>query len=200
VAQLAVPAKARQELQHAEKAIKLSKVAEAKRFLQNALARWPRFADALMLRALIERDQHSLELALADAENAVAYDPNYGKAYIVLGSIYTNLNRCGDAVRSVDHGIEIAPTYWQGHYEMSRALLCTGDFSGALLHANKASAMGSNRYPAVHLMKGYAYLGLKNDTAAKTELETYINLEPNDEARSRAKQILAQLHDPVAQH
>ena len=192
-AQLAVPPNARREYQKAQVAVNKGKWDIASQRLQKALILWPKYAEALVLRALIERDQHSSQLAIADAEKAVEYDPNYGRAYAVLGASYTDANRWDDAVRTLDHGIAVAPTYWQGYYELSRVLLLKGDSLAALRQAEKASSLVPTEFPVLHLIKGYAYLGLKNQLAARTELETYIKLKPTGQPAAKAKDILNQL-------
>ena len=197
-AQLAVPGRARLELQKAEKAFRRGKFSDANRLIEKALTVWPRFAEAITLRALLERGQHSSELAMTDAQRAIEVDPNYPKAYAILGAVFTDINRSDDAIRTLDHAIAIAPNYWPSYYEMSRAFLLKGDFTTTLRQAEKASALVRGEYPPLHLVKGYAYLGLKNEHAAQTELETYIKLEPNTALADRAKQALAQLSSAPA--
>ena len=101
-AQLAVPKKARREYEKAEDAAEKNKWAEANQCLQRALLIWPKFAEALVLRAIIERNGYSSEQAITDAEKAVESDPSYGKAYVVLGAAYTDeaLGRRGSRTRS----------------------------------------------------------------------------------------------------
>jgi len=192
-AQLMVPSKARHELDKAEDAVRKKKWGDAFRSIEKALTIWPRYAEALILRALIERNQHSPGLALTDAEKAIDYDPNYGKAYLVLGCVYNDLNRFDDAISTLDHGITIAPDNWQGYYEMGRAMLSKGNFDGALRQVDKGSALAHSDYPPIHLVKGFAYLGLKNQSAALVELEAYLKLAPNTETASHVKQVLNQL-------
>jgi tetratricopeptide (TPR) repeat protein len=196
-AQLAVPKKARREYEKAEDAAQKNKWAEANQCLQRALVIWPKFAEALVLRAIIERNAYSSAQAITDAEKAVESDPTYGKAYVVLGAAYTDVNRWDDAVRALDHGVRIAPDYWQGYYEMSRTLLLKRDFAGALQQAQKASDVGHTNFAMLHLIKGYAYLGLSNQPAARTELETYVKLEPKSDASLRVRTILERMSNPA---
>jgi tetratricopeptide (TPR) repeat protein len=198
-AQLAVPSKARREYEKAEDAAQKNKWGEANQCLQRALVIWPKFAEALVLRAIIERNGYSSEQAIADAEKAVESDPSYGKAYVVLGAAYTDVNRWDDAVRTLDHGVRIAPDYWQGYYEMSRTLLLKRDFTGALQQAQKASDVGHTNFAMLHLIKGYAYLGLSNQPAARTELETYVKLEPKSDASLRVRTILERMSNPATE-
>jgi tetratricopeptide (TPR) repeat protein len=197
-AQLAVPKKARREYEKAEDAAQKNKWAEANQCLQRALVIWPKFAEALVLRAIIERNAYSTEQAITDAEKAVESDPSYGKAYVVLGAAYTDVNRWDDAVRALDHGERIAPDYWQGYYEMSRTLLLRQDFTGALQQAQKASDLGHTNFSMLHLIKGYAYLGLSNQPAARTELEAYVKLEPKSDAALRVRMILERMSNPAS--
>lgn len=192
-AQLAVPAKARRDLEKAQDALHKKKLSDATRFIQRALVAWPHYAEALLLRAVMERQANTPQLAAADAEQAVGYDPNYPVAYFVLGSVYNDLDRSDDAIRTLDHGIAIGPTYWQGYYEMSRALLRKGDFQAALRQAEHSSSLAPKEFASVHLVKGYAYLGMNNSSAARTELETYIKMKPNVETAARAKAVLDQI-------
>jgi tetratricopeptide (TPR) repeat protein len=198
-AQLAVPGKARREYEKAEEAAQKNKWAEANQCLQRALVIWPKFAEALVLRAIIERNAYSSQQAITDAEKAVESDPSYGKAYVVLGAVYTDVNRWDDAVRALDHGVRIAPDYWQGYYEMSRTLLLKQDFTGALQQAQKASDVGHTNFAMLHLIKGYAYLGLSNQPAARTELETYVKLEPKSDASLRVRTILERMSNPATE-
>lgn len=192
-AQLAVPAKARRDLEKAQDALHKKKLSDATRLIQRALVVWPHYAEALLLRAVMERQANSPQLAAADAEQAVGDDPNYPVAYFVLGSVYNDLDRSDDAIRTLDHGIAIGPTFWQGYYEMSRALLRKGDFPAALRQAEHSSSLAPKEFASIHLVKGYAYLGMNNSTAARTELETYIKMKPDVENAVRAKAVLAQI-------
>lgn len=197
-AQLKVPNKARNELQKAWSAIEHKKLAEAARYLERALTFWPRYSQALTLRARLELQDNSKELARADAEKAVEYDPNDGAAYIALGSAYTALHQFDDAVRTLDHGIALTPTAWEGYYEMSRALLGKGQWAEALRHAEKASNLGPRNNPGPHLEKAYAYFELNNKSAASTELEAFRNLKGDGPVSPGTRHVLDELESSLA--
>jgi tetratricopeptide (TPR) repeat protein len=192
-AQLAVPPKARRDLEKAQDALHRKRLSDATRLIQRALVVWPHYAEALLLRAVMERQANSPQLAAADAEQAVGYDPNFPPAYFVLGSVYNDLDRSDDAIRTLDHGIAIGPTYWQGYYEMSRALLRKGEFPAALRQAEHSSSLAPKEFATIHLVKGYAYLGMNNPSAARPELETYVKMKPDTQPAIRAKAVLAEM-------
>jgi tetratricopeptide (TPR) repeat protein len=193
-AQLKVPEKARNLLQKARDALSKSKLVDAARYVEKALSVFPRYAEALTLRGVLELQDNQHEQARADAEQAIEYDPNYGKAYIVLGSAYVCLQQIDQAIRTLDRGIAITPDSWQGYYEMSRALMAKGDFSAGLRQAEKASALTPRNFPALHVLKADAYIGLKNHVAAGTELEAYLKEEPEGQYSLQVKRTLDQIH------
>ncbi|HXW89433.1 MAG TPA: carboxypeptidase regulatory-like domain-containing protein [Terriglobales bacterium] len=194
VAQLAVPSNARREFQKAEDSLHRKKLVEAANHIEHALSFWPRYAQALVFRAVLELNQDAPKLAQVDAEKAVEYDPSYGKAFIVLGSSYNRLQRWDDAIRTLNRGIAIAPADWPGYYELSRALLAKRNFADALRQAEKASTLIATNYPPLHLLKGYAYLGLGNEAAASQELEVCLKLDPNGTIAPTVRKTLDQLH------
>lgn len=189
--ELTIPAKARDAMRKATDALKKNKLVEAAHFAERALFLCPKFPEALGLRAMLEsQDAHSMQQAKADAENAVEYDPNYGVAYVVLGSIYNFLQQFDDATRALDRGISLRPTDWQGYYEMSIALIAKGDYAGGLHQAEQASKLDSQRCAELHLLKAYAYIGLKNRSAATVELETLRGLDSQNRYLAEAEQAL----------
>jgi tetratricopeptide (TPR) repeat protein len=187
--ELTIPSKARDALRRALAAIKKHNLEDAARFAEKALTYCPKFAEALALRAMLE-SQHtnSMQQAKADAENAVKYDSNYGIGYVVLGSIYNYYKQFDDAERTLDRGIALTPAEWQGYYEMSIALMGKGDFVGALHEAERASKLNSQNFPDLHLVKAYAYIGLKNRSAATSELEAVRGLDSQNHCLAEAEQ------------
>jgi len=67
-----------------------------------------------------------------------------------------------------------------------------------LQQAQKASDVGHANFAMLHLIKGYAYLGLSNQPAARTELEAYVKLEPKSDAALRVRTTLEKMSNPAA--
>ena len=177
VGQFAVPEKARSQLYKAWNAVNKNKLDDATHYVEKALSFCPHFAEALTLRAILEtQDANSIGQAQADAEKAIEYDPNYGGAYIVLGTIYSFYHQYNDAIRTLDRGIALLPNISVGYFEMGIALVGKGDFAGGLRQAQKASSLDT-AYPYLHLLKAYAYEGLKDQAASNAELEVFRRLQ-----------------------
>ena len=191
-AQLRVPEKARNALQKARNAATKKNTADAARYVDKALQLYPLYAEALAMRAVLEREKDP-ETALLDAKKAVEYDPNDGMGYVALGSVYTALSRFDEAVRSLDHAIALMPASWQGYYEMSRALAGKRDYIEALRHLERACSLAPKSYPFFHLSKAVIFLGLSNGSAALVELQGYLREDPNGEKAVEARRIVDKL-------
>jgi len=191
-AQLRVPEKARNAFQKALDAAKKNNTADVARYVEKALQLYPLYADALSMRAVLERDKEP-ETALVDAKKAVEYDPNSGPAYVALGSVYNALAKFDEAVHSLDHAIVLIPASWQGYYEMSRALAGKRDYTAALRHIERACGLAPKSYPFFHLSKAVIFIGLSNSSAAIAELQSYLREDPNGEKAVEARRIVDKL-------
>jgi tetratricopeptide (TPR) repeat protein len=197
--QLGAPDKARNALQKAVESWRRNKLSDADPFADRALAAYPHYAVALTLRGILKAESDPRQ-ACEYLQKAIAYDPNYGPAYIALGSAYNRLGQFDDAARALDHGIAIAPTLWQGYYELSVASLGKGDFRAALRLVEKASSLVPTKFPPMHLVKGYALVGLHDKPAATAELTTFLMEAPDDPLASGARHIVEKLTSPSAGH
>jgi len=192
VNQPGAPDKARNARQKAVEAWRRNKLSDADAYADKALAAYPRHAVALTLRGILKAESDPRQ-ACEYLQTAIAYDPNYGPAYITLGSAYNRLGQFDDAARTLDRGIALAPTLWQGYYELSVASLGKGDFKAALRLAEKASSLVPSEFPPMHLVKAYAFVGLQDKPAATAELTTFLIAAPDDPLTSRARHIVEEL-------
>ncbi len=187
VYRLAVPEKARSLYKKARKALKVNDRVAAVQHIENAIEFYPPFVEALTIRSTLERDSDP-HRALADAEQAIGYDPNYGDAYIALASAYTSIGRFDDAVRMLDRGIPLVPTFWLGYYEMSRVLVCKQDYAAALGYLEISFALAPKSHAFLHITKADILIGLHDNSAAIRELEAYLEKAPDGLQVSQARQ------------
>jgi Tfp pilus assembly protein PilF len=180
VQQLRVPEKAASFLAKAHQALDKRKLDDAANYVSKALASYPEYAQALTLRAVLEMQQEKYDQAAADANHAIQDDPNYGTAYLVMGATFNCHKKFEDALRSLARAEALMPNAWQGYFESSKALLQLSKFQEALQESNRALALNdASVHPELHLIKGYAYIGLRAYGAAVTELEQYTSKFPN---------------------
>lgn len=198
VAQLKVPGKARDAFKKAQSAMGKQKLDDASRFVEEALAAYPEYSDALTLRGVLKLDAGRPEDACEDLDHAIKIDSGNSMAYIAMGAAYNLLSKYDDALRSIDRGVSLAPTAWQGYFEMGKAFLGKGTYDAALRQLNKAEELGPKDYALIHLVKAHALLGMKNYSEAMAELQWYIERAPADQQSAQAKQTLEKVRSFAA--
>ena len=198
VAQYRVPAKAREVFHKAERALDKKKYDEAEKQVEKALQIFPAYADALTLRALLRMDQGRMTEALDDLQNAIHDDPSFSLAYIVMGAAFNQTSKFDDAIRTLQRGISLNPASWQAYFEMGKSFVGKGDFATAMRNLDRAQQMAPDNYPLLHLVRAHAYLGLKSYPQAMTELERYLEKDPNGQASVQARETLAKVKAFVA--
>ncbi len=193
VSQLKIPHEAKKHFVKADEAFRDQKLAKARQEVEKALHAFPAYAQALTLRGILNLQDKNFDAARADLESAIKDDASYGMSYIVLGAAYNVTRRFDDSVRVLERGTALMPASWQGHFELAKALLAKGNFTGALRHIDKAAELGPPNYAAIHLVRAHALLGLKNYDRAVTELEQFLGSEPKGADSAAARQTLDQV-------
>ena len=192
VAELAVPIKARKELEKARTAVVRHRLGDADHYIAKALLAWPHYCQALTLRSWLALKRHSFEQARVDAEMAVEYDPNDHLALATLGDSYLFLNRLDDALRAIDRSIALKPDAWEGYYVKGKLSLVLGDWPGALQAAATASSMtGQNAY--LHLLRIFAFARMKDRSDADSEMAVFRRLKPEASWSPEIKKALNDL-------
>ena len=178
VAQMRTPGRARSLFNKAIKAVSRKRSAEAFEFLEQALSVHSSFAEAMALRGILKMNEGQQDDARADLERAVQLDAGNSPALITLGEIYNLHARWDDAVRVLERGLSFNPRSWQGHYELGLALLVKNDYVPALMHMTRAEEIRPD-YGPLRLLRADALLALRRYSETKSELEAYLQREPD---------------------
>jgi tetratricopeptide (TPR) repeat protein len=185
-----VPDKARKALNKARELFDKKRTDDAAKEIAKALAIYPRYAAALCERGILNLTQGKFPDARADFEESLKSDPNSAMAYIGFAAASNSEAKYDDAVRALERGVALMPNAWQGYFEMARAYLGKGDFTNALRNTEKAQQFLSTDYPALHLVRAHALLGLKSYQEAVAELEAYLRVDPSSaDADQTRKQL-----------
>ncbi|HEU5337262.1 MAG TPA: tetratricopeptide repeat protein [Terriglobales bacterium] len=180
VQQLRVPDKAASFLRKAQEALDKNRLDEASKQVSKALASYPRYAQALAMRGILELQQGQFEQAADDANRAIQFDPNYGTGYLVMGAALNAQKKFQEALRPLSRAEVLVPNAWQGYFESSKALLHLGRFQEALQQVNKAfTLVDLSEHPELHVIKGYAYMALRVYSPALAEFQAYLKQVPN---------------------
>jgi regulator of sirC expression with transglutaminase-like and TPR domain len=115
-----------------------------------------------------------------------------------MGAILNCQQKFADALRPLQRAELLLPNAWQGYFESSKALLQLERFQPALQLADKALALpDAGAHPELHLIKGYAYIGLRTYAAAVMELEQYVSHFPDGPDAARVRSDLEKIR-PLA--
>lgn len=192
-AQLSVPRKATNELEKADRAYQKGNLAAAADHVQRALAIYPTFADALVLKGILGLGQNNLTGACADLEQAIKYDPSLAVAYFALGTAYNNMHRYAEAKQVLEHGVPLAPAAWQPYYEGARSDLGSGHFSTALSEIRKAEQLAPRTFAALYLVKGYVLMVNKDIPGAIAAFRYFLSKEPTGLRADKVHDVLQHL-------
>lgn len=190
VAAYKVPDKARNALKKAQEASSKGNTEEAGKLVMKALQAYPKYADALALRAVLKLDTRDMPGAVADLQEAINDDQNCAFAYLVMGSVLNIQLKFDDAIRALDRGQSLSPNSWQGYFEMGKAHLGKGEYEAALRGFNRAQTLLPKDYPLLHLAKAHALFGLKNYPDAVTELQAFLAKDTQNLKRDEAQKLL----------
>ena len=192
VAQYKVPGKARDELKKAREAAEKGKNEDAQRHLAKSLEIFPKYADALTFRAILKLDDHNVDSALTDLQQAISDDGNYPMAYVVMGAALNMQSKFDEAIRNLQRSESLAPNNWQAYFEMGKAYVGKADYPSALRQLNRAQLLAPSNYALIHLIKGHALLALNQYDDAMAELQAFLQKEPNGANSAQAQKMLQQ--------
>lgn len=188
---LQIPGKARKEFQKAQEAFNKGKFEDSRKRVDKALEAFPQFAEALTLRGILRVNNKDYAGGQQDLQQAINDDSNYAMAFFALGATQNELGKFTDAQQTLEEGLRVDPTSWQGYFELSKSKLGQEDYRNALKYVVKAEDIGSG-YAPIHLVKAHALLGLKAYDEAAVEFERFLNQDPKNPGAPEARQALSQ--------
>jgi predicted Zn-dependent protease len=192
VAQFKVPEKARKAFNKAQDAFHERKDDKARKYVEEALAIEPQFAEALTLRGIMKIDGRDEDGAIDDLSAAIKADAGYALAYTALGAAFNRAQRFDEALQTLDRGIATDPTNWQNYFELGKAQVSKGDYATGLKSMDKAQSLTKQEYPPLHLVKAHAMLMMKQYQNAMVELAAFLKKAPKAPQSEQAKAMMQQ--------
>lgn len=189
VAALRVPDKARDLFQKADEAFHKQKMADALKLAEKALAIAPAYSEALTMRGILRISKGDVTGGAQDFQASIKSDSNYPLAYFAMGALQNIQGHFTEAQKTLEQGLRVQPTSWQGYFELGKSMLGQSDYRSALKDIVKAQSMGVN-YAPIYLVKAHALMGLKFYGEAATEFERYLQLDPGGPHSADARKSL----------
>jgi tetratricopeptide (TPR) repeat protein len=196
---LRAPEKAQRAVQKAAKAIHDNQSDIAETELSRALQIYPDYSLALSLRALVNMNKNPSG-ATADLDRAIRVDPSFGLPYVMLASVYNDIERYDDASPLILRAVQLLPSAWQVRFELARTLFGRNQTAEALKEvtsaiqrvASDATATHKGR-ASLHFLRGRILVHQHEFAAAKLEFQMTVSEEPQGFFGQKSNEILANL-------
>jgi carboxypeptidase family protein/tetratricopeptide repeat protein len=120
----------------------------------------------------------------------------YGESEIGLGTLMLNKSDFANGEKAIRHGLELAPKFWLGYYELGRVLMNQNRIADAENAAEKARSLSPNS-AIIYRLLANVHMDEKNYPALLKDLDAYIKLDPNSPAGARAREIRTQVAEKV---
>jgi len=193
VYRLKVPGKARDRYMKAVQCFTNGKFDQAQKAVDQSLAIYPNYPDALTLRGLVAWRSKDADRAMQSFQKSIELDPNYEPAYTAMSSVLNSEGKYDDAARTTERAVVLNPNAWQGYFEWSKAMLGKGLYQKALQLANRAQALAPSGVSGIHLLKAYALVPMNLYKDAATELQAFLSHAPRGQDVSSVKVLLAKV-------
>ena len=142
--------------------------------------------------------QNRPEEALSFLESAVSEDPIHVQAFLYLGITYLQLNRVDDAIASYKQilprgGVETARIA----FNLGNAYFTKGNYDLAREYYTQAIAEDAS-YASAYLNRGNSFLKSEELSAAISDYEEYLSLEPLSPKRPEIEKLIAFIKEEFA--
>jgi predicted Zn-dependent protease len=121
----------------------------------------------------------------------------YSDADVGLGKIMLDKGDIPAGEKLVRRGIELNASSWQGYYELGRAQLNEKQLADARKSAEQARTLAPGA-PAVYRLLANVHQQEKDYPSLLQDLDTYIKLDPDSPAGTRAKQMRDEVQQKIA--
>jgi len=133
--------------------------------------------------------QKKWDKAIEEGERAVELSPSGADANGILGITLRYVGRPKEAISKFKKAIRLNPSSpnWLYH-NLGAAQILTGNYQEAITSLNRVIEKNPNHIPAIRVLI-VAYSLSDQDEKAKTQMEEYLKLSPNDSIESWRKRL-----------
>jgi tetratricopeptide (TPR) repeat protein len=196
--ELAIPAAARDLLASGKKKLYSDKNGEAAlRDFQSAIKTSPSFYEAYYLAGMAYLAlQNSAEAEKHFRKSVNLSQKKYADADIALGSLLLQRGEEHPGEELLRQGLASNPHSWPGQFALGELEMTRGHMEPALAAAEQAAELAPNQ-PVVYRLLAIIHLRQKDYSALVSDLDAYLQLDPDSPAGLRAKELRAQAQKQV---
>ncbi len=89
-----------------------------------------------------KEDEEKVDKAIKNLKKAIIHNKNFIQAYTTLGTAYFMKGLVQEGIKANLEALDVEPNFPVAHNNLSVAYLETGDFEKAIVHCDKAVALG----------------------------------------------------------
>ena len=154
-------------------------IALAEKFIHMSIKLDQDLAQAHFVKGLIHREKKQLNEAMASAANAIALNPNYADAFILLASVMCYSNSAKGSISLIKKAVRLNPNYPTNYnFHLGQCQFVLGKYQNAIKTLEDTTARNPTlQRTNLWLAASYAQVGRTDD--AKWVVEQLLNLNPN---------------------
>jgi tetratricopeptide (TPR) repeat protein len=196
--ELAIPQSSRDLLVSGKKKLYTEKTAQAAlKDFQLATRKAPNYYEAYYQAGMAYLSlQNPTEAEKQFRKSVDLSQKQYPDADIALGTLLLERGEGHEGETLLREGLVLNPRSWQGQYALGEMELTRGHEEPALAAAQQAVSLAPKQ-PVVYRLLAVIHLRQKNYPALLTDLDVYLQLDPDSPAGLRAKELHAQVEKQI---
>lgn len=194
LASLAVPGKARKELDKGNKAAQQNDLQQAKQRFQKALELYPDYSAAANNLGAICLRLHDWACARESLERAVRVDPRSVPALQNLARVRVSEQNFAQAEQLLQRALAVDPTSPEALTAMARVELVLRKYADAVYYAHKVHAVPHTGFVVAHLIAAEALEAQGKAPEAAAEYGTFLQEAPEHPLAPQARAARARLN------
>jgi Flp pilus assembly protein TadD len=193
VQQLNVPQEAQEVLHRAYQAWERNDPKRSRPLAVRALQLHPDYGAALSLLGILDLNDGHPDIAISSLQVALRYLPNSPRTYLALASALNALGRNDEALDALSIMAKVSPDIWQMRYEIGRAYVGMGRYQAAMGEFNLGQMLAQQDLLVLHVGKAHAFLGMRDNIAARAELEVVLQKSPDGPFAAESRHLISEL-------
>lgn len=144
--------KAKEALEKCLKALSSKKLAEAQKYLDEALKLAPGHPDVLYAQGLVLLDQRNWTQAQSVLEKASQMDPTNAHAFSSLGMAFVDEGKYGQAIAPLERALQLDAAAWEPQWMLGESYYRLQQYDQALKASQTAWTESNGKEPRIELL------------------------------------------------
>jgi len=159
--------KAKEALDKGLQALNANKLAEAEKYVGEAMKLAPGHPDVLFVQGVLYLSLHNWIQAQTVLEKASQMDPSSARAFAALGMALTNQGKYDEAIVPLEKSLQLDAGGWETHWALAKAYYHHEQYDAALKSSQQALLQSNGKAPEIEMLvaKSLTAVGRYEDAA-----------------------------------